>query len=223
MIYPVRFWFLTATLLIALVGVGIAHGFWTNRWSPDEVTPEQMATMETLNSQIGVWQGRTIPRESVREALADTTECLQRRYVNNLDGSACSIVLTRGRPGPMVIKHLPTECYPSNGFEIVGSPKRFLTSNKIADEFWVATFKKTGEAYPVTVRVFWSWSGDGQWRAPDQPRMTFAKFQSIYKLYVVQTLFAEAEPIERAPIRDFIAALTNETRETLFKQSAKPN
>src|ERR1051325_8932422 len=110
MAYPVRFCVLTATVLAALLGVGIAHGFWTNRWASDNLSEEQMAEMEQLSLRIGGWEGRTIPREQVREALADTTECMQRRYVNPLDGSSCSVLLTRGRPGPMVIKHLPTEC-----------------------------------------------------------------------------------------------------------------
>jgi Protein of unknown function (DUF3485) len=223
MAYPVRFYVLTATVLVALLGVGIAHGFWTNRWASDQLSDEQMAEMEQLGLRIGGWEGRTIPREQVREALADTTECMQRRYVNPLDGSSCAVLLTRGRPGPMVIKHLPTECYPSSGFAIVGEPKRFLTNNKIPDEFWVATFKKTTEAFPLTVQVYWSWSGDGQWRVPEQPRLAFAKFHSIYKMYVVQTLVNENEPMERAPIHEFIAALTNDARTTIFQQKSQDN
>lgn len=221
MVYPTRFVVLTATLLIALIGVGIVHGFWTNRWASDQVSDEQMAAMENLGRLIKAkndtvaWEGKDIPREQVREALVDSTKCLQRRYTNLIDGNSCSVLLTRGRPGPMVIKHLPTECYPSSGFELVGAPKRYLTS-KASDEFWVATFKKTAEAFPLTVRVYWSWSGDGHWRAPDQPRMAFAKFQSIYKLYVIQTVSNDDDAAGREQIQDFVAALTDATRKDLF-------
>jgi hypothetical protein len=45
-----------------------------------------------------------------------------------------------------------------------------------------------GKANPVEQEVFWSWSADGRWLTPNYPRLTFASYPILYKLYVVRTL-----------------------------------
>jgi hypothetical protein len=140
------------------------------------------------------------------------------RYVNRTDGTAVQVMLTRGRPGPMVIRHLPTECYVSSGFELVEQPKRYFSESpgKVADEFWVATFKKSAEVVPTIVRVYWSWTGTGRWSTPPQPRLTFAHEHVLYKLYVVRPLLHENDELEDSPVHNFIKVFTDSMRESFF-------
>src|SRR5262249_54825822 len=120
-----------------------------------------------------------------------------------------------------VIKHLPTECYESAGFERIGQPKRYLSESGQGyyDEFLVATFKKTTDVIPVTVRVYWAWSGNGKWQIPERPRVAFAKYQVLYKMYIVQNLPNEDAAFEGAPAHDLIKELTSAMRGSVFQSA----
>jgi hypothetical protein len=218
---PFRFGFLTVAVLATLIGVGVAHGIWTDRWPADD---ERQALLEKLPWSVGDWDGKSIKDESSSDALPDADKFLMRRYVNHLDGSVATIMLTRGRHGPMLIKHLPTECYPSAGYETAMEPKRFVSQSAdttVPDEFWVATFKKTTDIVPSTQRLYWSWSGDGRWQTPERPRFTFASYRTIYKVYIVQHLVNEQVEFEGAPVHEFIKELTKAMRESLFASAQR--
>jgi hypothetical protein len=219
MLCPRRFIAVAIVLLSALLSVGFVHGLWTDRWASGSA--EEIMEMEKLPFVAGAWEGTTIKEDSANRILDTAGRYLSRRYVNHADGTVASMMLTRGRPGPMVIKHLPTECYVSSGFEMVGQPKRYLSENDKgpADEFWVATFKKSTDVLPVIVRVYWSWSATGRWQTPDRPRFTFARYPTLYKLYVVQALPSEDEPFEGAPVHDLIKKLTVAMRGSIFSSS----
>lgn len=219
--HSIRFVALTLILLATLVGIGIAHGLRTDRWASEVSNASELQALEKMPAQIGnegelgSWQGKTIHRDNLREALPDESTTMVRRYVSR-ENESVAVLLTRGRSGPMVIKHLPTECYPSSGYDIVGSPKRYLTKHQPADEFWVATFKKSNQAFPLVVRVYWSWSADGRWQTPDQPRLTFARHATLYKLYVVQDIPNENVTFEGSPVHDFIDKFTDAMRSSFF-------
>ena len=217
MLSPSRFVALTLILLGSLLSVGFVHGLWTDRWSSR--TGQKILEMEKLPLIIGAWEGKPVHQDSDEQVFPDPDTFLVRRYVNHNDGTAATVMLTRGRPGPMVIRHLPTECYPSSGYELVGEPKRFLSQSpdtNAPDQFWVATFKKGADDFPVSVRVYWSWSGTGHWQAPERPRVTFARHWMLYKLYVVQGIRDENEESEGAPVHDLIKELTSAMRSSIF-------
>jgi hypothetical protein len=225
MLYPRRFIAMAIILLATLVSVGVVQGLWTDRWVSHNASQEELATeMEKMPLNVGAWEGKAFLDNPDYHPRDEANNYALRRYVSHVDGTVATIMLTRGRPGPLVIKHLPTECYPSSGYELVGQPKRFLSTRshdedpggKDIDEFWVATFKKTNELVPMSVRIYWSWSGSGQWQVPDRPRLTFARFPVLYKLYVVRTLINEDEELEGAPVHDLIKELTREMRKSFF-------
>jgi hypothetical protein len=211
-------------LLGTLVSVGVVHGIWTERWYSADV-PAELQDLRKLPLTVGRWDGKELQRDSAQEALPNAPKNLLLRYVNRFDGTSADVLLGRGRPGPMVIFHLPPECYPAAGYEMIGKPKRYLSpsddGNGVSDEFWVATFKKSTDLFPITVRVYWSWSATGGWRAPDSPRFTFAPYKAIYKLYVVQTIPDERAELEGSPAHDLIKELTKASRESLFSTTAR--
>jgi hypothetical protein len=218
MVSPRRFIALVFIVLAAFLSVGVVHGLWTERWASIGPSHDELAAeIEKVPLRLGSWEGKT-EEISSHPLMAGATNYALRRYVNHADGTVAKVMLTRGRPGPMVIRHLPTECYVSNGYELVDGPKQFLSENpgKAADEFWVATFKKTTDVAPWIVRVYWSWTGDGRWRTPDRPRMTFASHHMLYKLYVVRPLPNENDEAESSPVHAFIKDLTGAMRESFF-------
>jgi hypothetical protein len=218
MVFPRYFVALVVLLLATLFSVGVVHGLWTDRWTSRNPTHEELvAEIGKVPLTLGAWEGKSLYVSS-DPIMPDATNFAFRRYVNRSDGTLVNLMLTRGRPGPMVIKHLPTECYPANGYELVDEPQRFISENpgKVPDEFWVATFKKTTDVVPTFTRVYWSWTGTGQWQTPEQPRVTFARHSVLYKLYVVRPLPNESAESEASPAHDFIKALTAAMRESFF-------
>jgi len=222
MTHPFRFSALAFVLIGTLGSVGVLHGLWTDRWSEPE-EGQSIAEMEKLPLMIGSWEGKTFEMTAEDRRFYGTGNVLARHYVNQDDGETLSVMLFRGKPGPMVIRHLPTECYISNGYEIESPPKRVLldrSDSDAPDEFKVATFRKANEASPLRVRVHWSWSGDGPWRTPDHPRFTFARHRVLYKVYVSRTLPTDDIEPSGTAIREFMKDLTQATRESLFAAAA---
>jgi hypothetical protein len=219
MLSPRRFIALVFILLVTLLSVGVVQGLWTDRWVSRIASQEELAAeMEKIPLNVGAWEGKAVQENPDYHPQDAANNYVKRRYVSHTDGTVASIMITRGRPGPIVIKHLPTECYPSSGYQLVGEPKRYLSDSdgKVPDEFWVATFKKSNEIVPTSVRIYWSWSGSGQWQIPDRPRMTFARYPVLYKLYVVRILVNENEELEGAPVHDLIKELTRAMRLSFF-------
>jgi Protein of unknown function (DUF3485) len=218
---PRRFFALAFILLATLVSVSVVHGLWTDRWDAKTGQPCPLE-LEQMPVIVGGWEGKTVEEPSRQQILAEgTNNYLVRRYVNHGDGAVATVLLTHGRPGPLVMRHLPTECYLASGYELVGEPKRFRSqsSDKQVDEFWVGTFKKSSDVLPVTVRVYWSWTGTGLWQTPERPRLTFARYSVIYKLYVSQNLRSENEEFEGAPAHDLIKELTSAMRGSIFSSN----
>ena len=123
MLYPQRFVALAVILLATFLSVGFVHGLWTDRWVSKTASHEALvAEMEKVPLNIGKWEGQTVQDNPDYRPIDDANSYVVRRYINKADGSGASVMITRGRSGPLVIKHLPTECYPSSGYELVGEP-----------------------------------------------------------------------------------------------------
>jgi hypothetical protein len=83
-------------------------------------------------------------------------------------------------------------------------------------EFWTARFRKDEAGAPLFRRVFWAWSADGDWRAPDQPRLAFARHDALYKLYVVQEVSRTDGQAPEEECDDFIRELLQDLAKVLF-------
>lgn len=214
-----RFVILALVLLGTFLSVGLVHGLWTERWISRRASQEELyAEMEKVPLTLGAWDGKPADEDTMRTPIDAANNYALRRYVNRNDGAVVTMMLTRGLPGPLVLRHLPTECYPSNGFETIAEPTRYVATNpdgKPADEFYVATFKKS-DVTPFAVRVYWSWSATGRWQTPERPRMAFASYPMLYKLYVTRVLPKENEAFEGSVVHDFIKELTNAMRQSFF-------
>jgi hypothetical protein len=204
-----------------LIASGLAHGLITERWSDPPDPDAQAAIFARVPMVIDDWDGRTIDTDDDR-LPEEIGNALLRRYVNRVDGSVVTVFLSVGRPGPMVAGHLPVSCYPGAGYDLVGSSiKQSILSGPSSPkaQFWVSNFSKTQRAVPEHLRVFWSWSGSGTWEIPDRPRLAFAHYQKLYKLYVIRNLLKAEEPLENDPAIGFVKVLVPELDKALFPRS----
>jgi hypothetical protein len=211
-----------ALVLAMLIASGLAHGLITERWSEPPDPQAQVAAFSRIPMVIDDWDGRSVDAQEDQLPQEQVGSALLRRYVNRLDGSAVMVFLSSGRPGPMVAAHLPESCYPGAGYHLVApQAKRSILSGPSSPraQFWVANFSKTERAVPVHLRVFWAWSGSGNWETPDHPRLAFAHYHKLYKLYVIRSLLKPEEPLENDPAIGFMKIFLPELDKALFASS----
>ena len=72
---------------------------------------------------------------------------------------------------------------------------------------------------PDALRIFWSWSATGNWQAPDNPRLAFARHSVLFKLYIQHQLVSDADPNEEGRSDDFIRLFVEELNRLLFVAS----
>ena len=207
-----------AIVFLAVLSSGLVNGFLTHRWdSPDDLAGPA-GRLQDVPMALGEWDGHSLELGNEELTAAEAAGYLRRRYVNRVTGSAVSLLVLCGRPGPISV-HRPEICYPGAGFETVGAPSRFSEPALAGSEFLVYRFQKPRATLPVNVRLLHSWSATGVWTVPDDPRMTFARHPVLYKLYVIRELPRGDEPLQDDPLLDFIRLLLPELRKTLFPGS----
>jgi hypothetical protein len=212
---------LVGVTLGVLLATGLISGLWTDRWTTYREAEIAAAgtKLDKVPLTVGRWYGSdvvenqtTLPEEVIGKNIV-------RRYVNQNNGMAVTVYMNCGPTRPMWYGHLPPECYAGAGYKLSGSVSKQLLSTEstsVPASFRVATFSMDEGGAPVHVRVFWSWSGDGAWQAPDNPNKTFAHYPFLYKIYFIRRLLKEDEPVEGDPCLEFAKLLVPELKKSLF-------
>lgn len=208
---------LIATAGIVLVGTGVVHGLWTDRWSEPADLSAAAQRLEQLPTTIGAWRGADVEME--KNANTGLTALIARRYVNATTGKSVTVLLGCGRPGP-VCTHTPDVCYAGSGFE-VEKPQRFRLTSKSDDappEFWTARMVRERQTGKMHLRIFWSWHGSEGWKVADNPRLSFAGEQVLYKMYLIREMTQPDEPIDGDACVEFMRELLPAIRQTVVSQ-----
>jgi hypothetical protein len=212
----------TLPLIVAaavLLVSGILHGVWTDRWKAAEEPARFADRLAQVPRVIGDWEsGESQELDAKRVEMAQLSGYLLRNYENRRDRSHVSLLIVAGRSGP-VATHPPDICYVGSGFALAAPPTRFPLQTAAPgqpSEFWAAKFRKGDDAAPSQLRILWAWSGGGPWQAPDTPRLVFARYPALYKLYLVRPLTNADEPLDRDPCLDFLRTLLPELQRSLF-------
>src|SRR4051812_30794034 len=106
-------WAYTLTAASVLIGAGLVHGFWTNRWVEDHASKQAADLLETLPMSIGEWDGTRIDVPP-GPGIAGSMQC---SYANRRLGVTVNIALVTGQPGP-VATHTPEVCYGASGYSV---------------------------------------------------------------------------------------------------------
>ncbi len=188
---------------VVIIGTGVLHGHRMNRWGEDGALTEAAARLDRIPMTIGDWKG--VDREiDDREVMrAEASRIFARDYVNEKEGGAISVLVVCGRPGPVAV-HTPEVCFQGAGrVQRDAKVKVVPTLNEESEtpqevEFWTADFFRPADIIPTFQRVFWTWSHDGQWQAPDNPRATFMWNNKLYKVYLVRSVSSMEESEEES-------------------------
>lgn len=210
-----------ATVCSAVIALGVFQNAWTARYTrtlEPQVLRDRLAHVPL---RIGNWDGvdqtATLP-EGVPEVIGPT---IVHRYVDRQSGAVVLLSITADRPGPLFVNHQPTDCYPGIGYDLAAGPsKRTISLEDGSANFWTAQFTNSHGAAPRSVRIYWSFSGDGDWQAPRSPRITFARYPCVYKLYVIRQMRRADDLPEKEPLEDFIRAAAPALKKALFQPAA---
>jgi hypothetical protein len=193
---------------------GLCHGYLTDRWGGGDRVADMNPVMEQIPLVIGDWEG-TVQEDY--QAPPGYRGTWVRHYKNRRTGDRVTALLMCGLPG-LVSVHTPDVCYGASGYQ-VEKPVRESVSLEGADDamFFASNMVKSKSAEQTSLRIYWAWSAAGAWTVADNPRLTFAGRQTLFKLYVLRDA-NEARPAPQDPCVQFLRAFLPEAQRVLFKE-----
>jgi hypothetical protein len=179
---------LGAPFVVALVIMAVScrlQGSWSERWGTFPELQLYAKQLDKIPMDVGEWKGEDAEKSTEMILKVAGAEGELVRVYKNATGQSVrvSIICARLRD---VFYHTPDRCYPAAGFEMLGDPQLEVVeigNNETAD-FFTTTFLKSEPTGTHSERGFWSWSGDGKWIAPKNPKLKFAGQKALYKMYV---------------------------------------
>jgi hypothetical protein len=198
------------TALGIVISTGLVHGYWTGRWETDDQREQAAMPLEQIAFEIGDWEGRD--REPASRAPEPMLGSIYRSYKNRKTGAVVSMSLIYGRHGPVSI-HTPDVCYDASGFR-VGEISRIKAPGTTAELFTTEVSKKRSDNQTV-LRIFWAWNAGGRWQVTDNPRIDYARYPTLYKLYLVRELSAAGEPLDNDPCLELLGVMLPEMQRVL--------
>ena len=199
--------YLPAAVAIVLLGAAaVVQGVWTERW---ETFPELDIYAQQLNKvpmQIGEWIGEDAESTETSKRMleiAGAVGSLARVYRNDRN-EMVQVFIVCGRLYD-IFAHTPYRCYPAAGFESNGEiVKKSVDIGKGVADFKSAMYLKSEPGGNQNLRVYWSFSADGPWIAPEQHRWEFAGARALYKLYIVAPSATSEILVDKNPAIDFM-------------------
>src|SRR4051812_47279033 len=101
--------------LAVVIGTGLVHGYFTDRWQGHEAVPKGAASLELMPTKVGDGESEPI-KTGVRGRLNLAAEQYV-RFVNKKTGDVVAVALVCGRMGPVSI-HTPDVCYGASGYTV---------------------------------------------------------------------------------------------------------
>jgi hypothetical protein len=202
-----------------LVSSAVWQGNQTERWGTFEELGVFAKRIDNIPLEVGDWKGQLGPKmeEDIRKysgAVGDT----QITYTNSRTHERVNVLVVCGRLMDVWI-HRPDRCYPAHGYKEEGERAAHVLqiSNEMAAEFQTSVYSRKDESTPV--RVYWGWSSDGKWLAPDDVRDNFKRTRPIFKIQIENQIVRENQSLDEGPGVELIKALLPELNRTLFPDS----
>jgi Protein of unknown function (DUF3485) len=192
--------------LVVLVGSAVLHGQWTGRWEAADPGQATAGRLDQVPLTLGEWEGQTVPvNESDLPPML--TSHMFRKYTNRTTGETVSV------SGPTAV-HTPDMCFVGGGYELVAPPAK-VTAPVGDAEFFSTRFRKVRLEGTEMLRVFWSWSTGSTWQAPANPRLAFARYPVLYKLYLIHPMKRTDEPLPEDACMQFMQVFLPEFQRVL--------
>lgn len=182
-----RFSGIEAAACLLIMMTTLVQGRWTDRWSGVNVAEELARGGERLEADFprscGGWQtvNDLAPDPRALER-AGAVGHVSRIFRHRAAGMLATVFAVCATPHD-ASGHTPDRCYPGAGFRAEEAESRrsvTLADGRTAEVF-TGTFARAGQ----TLRIFWTYGGDGRWIAPSIARLGLAGRPLVYKLYVI--------------------------------------
>lgn len=185
-------WFPIAAALFLIIAAGVANGLWVDRWT---VSPELALMTERIHDvplTIGDWvgkeneDGKDLTQRLIREGTLHAL--VSRTYRNSKTGEEVSLLMATGRPGP-ISTHNPLTCYNASGFTQVGRVRSSAITppeSTTTAEFSRCAFRRSRASGTDALTVYWAWNSPQGWIPASDPRLAFASYRALTKIYVVE-------------------------------------
>jgi hypothetical protein len=187
-------WFAIPVAFVLIVASGILCGLWDNRWFVSHELAETSRRIAELPLDLGDWKGEDVkqdPDATARYIRQGTIHALKtRRYVNAGTGQTVEVLLATGRPGP-ISTHNPMTCVVNKGV-MVQSSDPVNRSIKVPSlghvDYTRCNVRNTATAGQIEEwTIFWTWHAATGWISTNNPRLRFASYRALTKLYVTRS------------------------------------
>jgi hypothetical protein len=206
--------FAIAIAAVFLLGIGVYHGMATDRWSNPDADDHPGKWLADPPLVIGDWKGEQLPREDEDDAKTGVVNC---RFTHARSGRWVVTSVTSGRGGRVSI-HNPEHCYLGSGYKVVDSIRQeSLTVEGDACSLWTGHFQKKKATGMESIRIYWGWTKDGRWQAPEYPRWNYMGTVRLHKLYVIHPVTGSDAPEDLAAYHDFMVAYLAELNHRLAR------
>ncbi|MFO0865534.1 MAG: exosortase-associated EpsI family protein [Gemmataceae bacterium] len=201
---------------LIVVGAGLVHGKLYDRWGSSQALEDAVARVDQVPMEIDGLIGETQSAEAEEFRAARAKGYWVRTYRDPDRKTECLVILMCGRPGDMSI-HTPDVCYKGAGYEMFGQPSTAAIGE--LGLFWTARFVKQSLGND-DLRLYWAWTNDGAWRAPESPRWEFRGGRFLYKLYIARRASGRDDAKEKETTEAIMRRLLPAFRQTLFAETA---
>jgi hypothetical protein len=198
---------LPVVLVLVVLAIGtLVEARLSDRWSAakSEKLDDFTQRLNSIPKQIGDWVGVDEPINQEEFKASNCTNCVSRTYTNR-EGQKVNVYLVSGSARHVTI-HTPDWCYVGAGYEKVQDPQQYRDDlNKLEPkpEFLTANFRKETPLMKSEIRIFWSFSDDGNWYGPRIPKAAFAGRPALYKIYLITDISEVGAKIETNPSLEF--------------------
>lgn len=197
-----------SVISVLVVAVGVLHGLATDRWSEPSGDADPGRPLASLPMEIGDWIGERLPRQ---EGEDSKTSVINMRYTNRSTGRWVITSLTTGRSGRVSV-HNPEHCYLGSGYQLADTIREETIGQNA--RFWTGHFQKKRPSGTESIRIYWGWTGDGTWQAPNYPRLYYAGKSRLHKLYVIHNV-TTGENDDTQSYTEFMVAYLSELNKYL--------
>jgi hypothetical protein len=197
---------------LLVLGTGLVQGVWTDRWRRSQELAAAAARLEEkMPGDLGPWKTEPVDLDPGALKAAGAVGHWARTYRHNRSGESVTLILLCGRSGQISV-HRPEHCYRSAGYEMLTAPTlyKLRASAEPLGEFWTALFRKQEADGLTQLRIVWSWFAGNAWSAPDNPRLAFARYPALYKLYVIHEVPLTQDAVDDDPAVELMRRLIPE-------------
>jgi hypothetical protein len=189
--------------LPVVIAFGVVDGIWSERWGPSPDLEQAAARLDEVPIQVGNWEGHDKPIDKRQLERLGIRGYVNRVYVNRRTGAELEVFLVYGKRGPICV-HTPDVCFEGAGYTRQGAITRRTAPRRVPAEFWTARFRPAGGAMFPPKRIDWAWTINGDWQAPDSPRLAFARSAALYKIYVIHNMRPQGGAADNDPTPEFV-------------------